>query len=98
MSRQLTADEARELKEFAKAAFDAFDTDKSGQIETKEFEAVLRQFNDSSACKEKLADATIKQTSEVSIPANCSHSNYCDNYTDITGHSLRTTKRVCNVV
>ena len=64
MSKTLTADEAKNLRDFAQEAFAAFDTDKSGQIETKEFEQVLRQFNSSSACKEKLDEAAIKKTSE----------------------------------
>ena len=64
MSRKLSPAEAKDLKEFALEAFNAFDVDKSGQIETREFEAVLRQFNDSSACKEKLDEATIKKTSQ----------------------------------
>jgi Ca2+-binding EF-hand superfamily protein len=67
MSRKLSPEEAKDLKEFAKAAFDAFDTDKSGQIEVKEFEQVLKQFNESSACKQKLDDAAIKKTSEEFI-------------------------------
>lgn len=65
MSRKLTADEAKELHEFARQAFDAFDTDKSGQVDVKEFQQVLKQFSDSPACKQKLSDAVIKQTSEV---------------------------------
>jgi Ca2+-binding EF-hand superfamily protein len=64
MSKKLTPEEAKSLKDFAREAFAAFDTDKSGQIETKEFEQVLRQFNESSANKKKLDEAEIKQTSE----------------------------------
>jgi len=64
MPRKLSPEETRVLKEHARIAFETFDVDKSGQIEARECEQVIRQFNESSANQQKLDDATVKKAIE----------------------------------
>jgi len=44
-----------------KKAFDEFDADKSGQIDSKEFENVLVKYNASPECKKKIEPTKIKE-------------------------------------
>ena len=60
MPKQLTPEEAENVKKMLKEAFDTFDCDKNGSIESKEFESVAKKFNEKSATK--LSDAKIKET------------------------------------
>jgi len=64
MPRKLTPEEVRVLKEYTRIAFETYDVDKSGQIEARECEQVIRQFNESTANQKKLDDATIKKAIE----------------------------------
>lgn len=61
MAQKLTPEQAEKLKVEIKKIFDEFDTDKSGHIESKEFENVLVKYNSSSECKKKLEPAKIKE-------------------------------------
>src|SRR6218665_2475614 len=63
MPKQLSPEEAEHLKQTMKEAFDKFDSDKSGQIDPKEFENVAKKFNETS--KTKLSDAKLKETAAV---------------------------------
>lgn len=67
MAQKLTPEQAEKLKVEIKKIFDEFDTDKSGNIESKEFENVLIKYNSSSECKKKLEPAKIKEITAVII-------------------------------
>lgn len=67
MAQKLTPEQAEKLKVEIKKIFDEFDTDKSGHIESKEFENVLVKYNSSSECKKKLEPAKIKEITAVII-------------------------------
>jgi Ca2+-binding EF-hand superfamily protein len=57
----MTPEEKQKMKAAVKEAFDKFDKDKSGHIESKEFESVLTEYNASSECKKKIEPAKIKE-------------------------------------
>jgi len=61
MCQKLSPEECQKLKVEIKKAFDDFDTDKSGQIDAKEFENVLGKYNSSPECKKKMEPAKIKE-------------------------------------
>src|SRR6218665_3240807 len=63
MPKQLSPEEAEHLKQTMKEAFDNFDSDKSGEIDPKEFENVAKKFNETS--KTKLSDAKLQETADV---------------------------------
>ena len=63
MPKELSPEEAEHLKKMLKEAFDHFDVDKSGNIDSKEFEGVAKKFNETA--KPKLSDAKIKETTAV---------------------------------
>jgi len=67
MPKTLTPAEAEQFKKALKEAFDKFDSDKSGSIDSKEFENVLCKFNASSECKTKTDAAKIKETAKKFI-------------------------------
>ena len=60
MAQKLSPQDRAELEKALKEAFNSFDTDKSGQIDCKEFENVLVQYNASPECKKKMDPAKIK--------------------------------------
>jgi Ca2+-binding EF-hand superfamily protein len=69
MCDKMSPEQAEKLKVELKAAFDSFDKDKSGNIDCKEFESVLTQFNASSECKKKIEPEKIKTLAAQFIQA-----------------------------
>ena len=54
-----------EIKDALSQCFDSIDTDKSGQLDSKEVYSVLEEFNKSSCCKDKLTPSQIQSHVQV---------------------------------
>lgn len=54
--------EKQQLTDALKQAFNEIDLDRSGYIDSKEFENVARKYNCSTECQTKMTDAQIKET------------------------------------